>query len=70
MPRYCLERVRWAIRYCLNQWDKLTAFLLDGRLEIDNNISERAIKPFVIGGRTGYLAIRRRVQEPVQRSTV
>jgi len=38
-----------AIRYCLNQWDKLTAFLLDGRLEIDNNISERSIKPFVIG---------------------
>ena len=38
-----------AIRYCLNQWSKLTAFLLDGRLEIDNNRSERAIKPFVIG---------------------
>lgn len=38
-----------AIQYCLNQWDKLTAFLLDGRLEIDNNRSERTIKPFVIG---------------------
>lgn len=38
-----------AIQYCRNQWDKLTAFLLDGRLEIDNNRSERAIKPFVIG---------------------
>ncbi|WP_033799322.1 IS66 family transposase, partial [Bacillus pseudomycoides] len=25
------------------------AFLLDGRLEIDNNRSERSIKPFVIG---------------------
>jgi transposase len=33
----------------LNQWDKLTAFLKDGRLDIDNNRSERAIKPFVIG---------------------
>lgn len=38
-----------AITYCLNQWDKLEAFLLDGRLEIDNNRSERSIKPFVIG---------------------
>lgn len=38
-----------AITYCLNQWHKLTAFLQDGRLEIDNNRSERSIKPFVIG---------------------
>lgn len=38
-----------AITYCLNQWAKLTGFLLDGRLEIDNNRSERSIKPFVIG---------------------
>jgi len=38
-----------AVQYCRNQWKKLTAFLLDGRLEIDNNRSERAIKPFVIG---------------------
>lgn len=26
-----------AINYCLNQWEQLNAFLLDGRLEIDNN---------------------------------
>jgi transposase len=38
-----------AVAYCLNQWDKLKAFLKDGRLEISNNRSERAIKPFVIG---------------------
>jgi transposase len=38
-----------AIAYSLNQWEKLTAFLKDGRLEIDNNRSERSIKPFVIG---------------------
>jgi len=37
-----------AITYCLNQWEPLTAFLRDGRLEIDNNRSERSIKPFVI----------------------
>lgn len=38
-----------AILYCLNHWDGLTAYLLDGRLEIDNSRSERSIKPFVIG---------------------
>jgi len=38
-----------AVNYCLNQWEKLTTFLEDGRLEIDNNRGERSIKPFVIG---------------------
>jgi len=38
-----------AIAYCRNQWDKLGAFLKDGRLELDNNRGERSIKPFVIG---------------------
>ena len=38
-----------AIKYTLNQWNKLINFLEDGRIEIDNNRAERAIKPFVIG---------------------
>ena len=38
-----------AIAYCHTQWSKLTTFLQDGRLELDNNRSERSIKPFVIG---------------------
>lgn len=38
-----------AITYCLNQWDNLSTYLLDGRLEIDNNRAERSVKPFVIG---------------------
>lgn len=38
-----------AITYCINQMPKLENFLLDGRLEIDNNRAERSIKPFVIG---------------------
>jgi hypothetical protein len=38
-----------AITYCLNQWENLNHFLLDGRLEIDNSRAERSIKPFVIG---------------------
>ena len=38
-----------AVHYSLNQWDKLVRYLEDGRLSIDNNRAERAIKPFVIG---------------------
>ncbi len=38
-----------AITYCLNQWEKLTVYRKDGRLSIDNNRAERAIKTFVIG---------------------
>jgi Uncharacterized protein conserved in bacteria len=45
-----------AIFYSLNQWEKLTAFLEDGRLEIDNNRSERSIKPFVIGRKNWLFA--------------
>jgi transposase len=33
----------------LNQWHKLIVHLNDGRLDNSNNLSERAIKPFVIG---------------------
>lgn len=38
-----------AISYSLNQWHKLIRYTEDGRLNIDNNRAERAIKPFVIG---------------------
>ena len=38
-----------AINYSLNQWHKLIRYTKDGRLNIDNNRSERAVKPFVIG---------------------
>jgi transposase len=43
-----------AVSYTLNQWPKLLVYLQDGRLENNNNLSERAIKPFVIG-RKGWL---------------
>jgi transposase len=45
-----------AIQYCRNQWGKLTAFLKDGRLELDNNRGERSIKPFVIGRKNWLFA--------------
>lgn len=37
-----------AIQYTINQWDHLKNYILDGRLEFDNNRSERSIKPFVM----------------------
>lgn len=37
-----------AMNYCINLWAGLTRFLDDGRLEIDNNLTEQQIKPFVI----------------------
>jgi len=38
-----------AIQYCLNHWEGLTMFLKDGRLEVDNNLTEQQIKSFVMG---------------------
>lgn len=38
-----------AIGYTLRQWPKLIRYIVDGKLNIDNNRAERAIKPFVIG---------------------
>lgn len=43
-----------AISYALSQWSALTSYVTDGRLEIDNNRSERCIKTIVIG-RKNYL---------------
>ena len=38
-----------ALNYMNNEWDKLIRYLQDGRLEIDNNGAENAIRPFVVG---------------------
>ncbi len=46
LPKSALGK---AISYSLKQWPKLIVFLDDGRLSCDNNRSERAIKPFVLG---------------------
>ena len=34
-----------AINYALNQWEALLLYAGDGRLEIDNNSSERTLRP-------------------------
>src|SRR6185437_2756741 len=38
-----------AIDYALGQWPSLQLFLEDGRLEIDNNLCENAIRPTAVG---------------------
>ena len=43
------NRLGQAIGYALNHWRALTTFLGDGRLELDTNRVERAIKSIVIG---------------------
>ena len=40
-----------AQRYSLNQREALEAVLLDGRLELTNNLAERSVKPFVMSRR-------------------
>jgi len=40
--------IRKAISYALKHWDGLMVYLTDGRIPIDNNATERDIKPFVI----------------------
>ena len=38
-----------ALHYLHNEWPKLIGYLQDGRLAIDNNAAENAIRPFVVG---------------------
>lgn len=38
-----------ALAYMYGQWDRLIRYIEDGRLEIDNNGAENAIRPFVVG---------------------
>ena len=38
-----------AMGYLHKQWDKLNVYVTDGRLRIDNNLTENAIRPFVVG---------------------
>ena len=40
-----------ALGYLSDQWEYLMRYLEDGRLEIDNNLVENAIRPFCLGRR-------------------
>ena len=43
-----------AIKYALSLWDALARYLDDGRIELDNMIAERALRPVAVG-RRNYL---------------
>jgi len=45
-----------AIRYALNHWDGLVVFLDDGRVELDTNVVERAIRPVVLSRKNALFA--------------
>jgi hypothetical protein len=45
-----------AVNYSLNNWGALCVYTTDERLNIDNNISERAIRPIVIGRKNWLFA--------------
>jgi len=45
-----------AVRYALTRWDGLTRFLNDGRIELDTNAVERAIRPVALGRKNHLFA--------------
>jgi transposase len=45
-----------AIRYALNHWDGLERFLDDGRIELDTNCVERALRPVALSRKNALFA--------------
>ena len=50
------SKLAQAIRYTFNHWDGLLRFLDDGRLEMDTNIVERAMRPIALGRKNALFA--------------
>lgn len=50
-----------AVHYSLNYEELLKNYCLDGRLEVDNNSSERAAKSLILGKKTSYFAYQKLV---------
>jgi transposase len=50
------SRLADAIRYTLKLWDGLTRFLEDGRIELDTNPVERAIRPIALNRKNALFA--------------
>ena len=49
-PDECLPKSPWgqAVHYSLQRWEKLCRYVDDGRIEIDNNRVENAIRPIAL----------------------
>jgi len=45
-----------SIRYALSRWEGLVRFIDDGRIEIDSNIVERAIRPIALNRKNALFA--------------
>ena len=64
--KFCLEnpksvilpksKIGEAVDYTLNHWQQLIRFLEDGRLPIDNNLVENAIRPVALGRKNWLFA--------------
>jgi len=50
------SKLAQAIRYALTRWSRFTAFLDDGRIELDNNVVERTIRPITLGRKNALFA--------------
>ena len=50
------SRLAEAIRYALSRWAGLSLFLEDGRIEIDTNVVERAIRPLALTRKNALFA--------------
>lgn len=50
------SRLGEAIRYALTRWDGLIRFIDDGRIDLDNNAVERAIRPLAINRKNALFA--------------
>ncbi|WP_301539274.1 transposase [Bacillus sp. WMMC1349] len=56
-PFYGKNALAKAAEYTLNRANGLKAFLNDGRIEIDNNPAENAIRPNVLGGKNWLFSV-------------
>ncbi len=45
-----------ALKYTLNQWPKLIIYLENGAISIDNNVTERDIRPFTTRRKKGLFS--------------
>jgi transposase len=50
------SKIGGAVRYTLSNWELLTNYLKDGRVEIDNNLLENTIRPFALGRKNWMFA--------------
>ena len=48
---FAKDKLTLAINYALGQWSGIVRYLEDGRMEIDNNLTENAVRPLKLGAK-------------------